>query len=231
VARLDVTDQAGEEMLGLRDVWPSDFAGTLSYQPVAVDFHLFAAPTGVEFRVAWPGSVDLALDRVEVWTLPDDRWQSQDPLTWTLPLSPGLHSLAAAAFDQAGNPSPASVVTTVLDLSPPTLFLTQTVVATNVVAVGWQATDDATGVAFVEIETRTVSSDWSLHPASPFTTTGVLLVSTKAEEPVYIRLRARDGAGRLSEWQERGFFSGVDLLYLPLVGAGDEGSEAARQKR
>ena len=229
-ARLDVTDRGGEEILGLRDVWASDFAGALSYQPIAVDFHLFNTPIGLEFRVAWPGSAGLALDRVEVWTLPDDRWQSQEPLTWTLPFTPGLHTLAAMAFDRAGNPSPASVITTMLDLSPPTLVVTQTVVATNVVTVGWQATDDATGVTGVEIEQRAGGSDWALHPGAPFAATGSLLVSSEEEQPVYLRLRAHDGAGRSSEWQERGFFARVELLYLPLVGTGEENTESIRRE-
>ncbi|CAN5764008.1 hypothetical protein BH10CHL1_BH10CHL1_49640 [soil metagenome] len=41
VAHLDVTDKGGEDVLGLRDVWVSDFANTQDYRPIAVDFHLF----------------------------------------------------------------------------------------------------------------------------------------------------------------------------------------------
>ncbi|MCB0188578.1 MAG: hypothetical protein KDE31_30115, partial [Caldilineaceae bacterium] len=71
IARLDVADDEGRRLLGLRDLTAADFRDNTSYHPIAVDFHLFDAPKGVEFRVAWAGRVGLALDRVEVWQLPD----------------------------------------------------------------------------------------------------------------------------------------------------------------
>jgi hypothetical protein len=219
VARLDVTDQGGVEQLGLREVWVSDFAGDEAYQPVAVDFHLFSPPQGVEFRVAWPGTVDLALDRVEIWTLPDERWQFQSPLTWTLPLSAGIHTLAATAFDRAGNVSPATVVTTVLDLAPPVLLVTQTAITTSSIEVRWQATDDASGVAQVEIEERANGGEWLAHPQSPFAEEGELILWLDKAMLLPIRLRASDGAGRVSAWHERSL-TPVAPLYLPMVANG-----------
>ena len=71
LARLDVTDHEGRTQLGLRDLRFSDFVADNQYRPIAVDFHLFEDPHGLEFRVVWPGYAPLALDQVEVWQLPD----------------------------------------------------------------------------------------------------------------------------------------------------------------
>jgi hypothetical protein len=216
LARLDVTDRGGEVQLGLRELWASDFAGATAYQPVAVDFHVFGEPEGLEFRVFWPGAVDLALDRVEVWTLPDERWRGEQPLSWPLPAGAGPQQVAVAAFDPAGNVSPATLVTTVVDLAPPMLILTQTVVATDLVQLAWLAFDDATGVAAVEIELLT-EGDWSQHPGSPFGSEGAVSLELADESIWQVRLRARDGAGRVSAWQERMLFIAGHNLYLPLV--------------
>lgn len=119
VARLDVTDAEGENRLGLRDLWTSDFATADHYMPIAVDFHLFTAPQGLEFRVAWPGKVDLALDRVEIWRLPTS---SNGDVQFDLPFygQQGDITLSAAQMDSAGNLSEAVVHTvTLLDQDPP----------------------------------------------------------------------------------------------------------------
>lgn len=216
IARLDVTDRGGEVQLGLRDLWASDFAGATAYQPVSVDFHVFGEPEGLEFRVFWPGAVDLALDRVEVWTLPDERWRGEQPLSWPLPATAGPQQVAVAAFDPAGNVSPATFVTTVVDLAAPTLILTQTVVTTGVVQLAWLAFDDATGVAAVEIETRT-DSEWAPHADSPFSGAGAMELFVTDEIIWHVRLRARDGAGQVSAWQERMLSVADRNLYLPLV--------------
>lgn len=215
LARLDVTDRGGEVQLGLRDVWASDFASA-AYQPVAVDFHIFAEPEGLEFRIAWRGTVDLALDRVEIWTLPDERWQDGQPVLWALSATAGEQRAAVAAFDRAGNVSPATIVTTVVDLAPPTVTLTQTEVTTGVVEWSWLAQDDATGVAAVEVEVRT-EDDWAPHINSPFAAEGSLSFAVEEEGVLYARLRARDGVGRVSAWQERPLVAGAHELFLPLV--------------
>ncbi|MCB0082278.1 MAG: hypothetical protein KDE47_15155, partial [Caldilineaceae bacterium] len=71
IGRLDVTDDEGCLLLGLRDLSAADFGEATTYHPIAVDFHLFDDPQGLEFRVAWAGVVGLALDRVDLWQLPD----------------------------------------------------------------------------------------------------------------------------------------------------------------
>jgi hypothetical protein len=216
IARLDVTDRGGVVRLGLRDLWTSDFANAGAYQPVAVDFHVFDEPDGHEFRIFWPGAVDLALDRVEVWTLPDERWRNEQPVSWPTPALPGPTQVAVAAFDAAGNVSPAVLVTTVVDLAPPVVILTETVVATDVIEWSWLALDDATGVTAVEIEVQ-IGDGWSPHAGSPFAREASVRFVAGEEPALAVRLRARDGAGRVSDWQERVLFAPVYNLHLPLI--------------
>ncbi len=103
IARLDVTDKGGTLGLGLRDIWPSDFTGAGEYVEIPVDFHLFNAVEGLEFRVKWHGEVDLALDRVRLWQLQDIT--TRRTFDWALPSS-GTSTVSAIAFDAAGNASP-----------------------------------------------------------------------------------------------------------------------------
>ncbi|MEZ4862817.1 MAG: SpoIID/LytB domain-containing protein [Caldilineaceae bacterium] len=98
IARLDVTNDEGREILGLRDLYASDFMTSTAYLPFAVDFHIFTTPVNMEFRVAWPGAVDLALDRVEIWRLPDDADESAHYFHWPLYGQLGQQTLAAAHF-------------------------------------------------------------------------------------------------------------------------------------
>lgn len=120
VARLDVVDDLGNQILGLRDVWPSDFISGGVYSPVAVDFYLFTPPRGLEFRVAWPGEVDLALDRVEVWQLPPVPAAPHATVSWPAYGGAGPTAIQAIAFDEAGNPSrPASGQVTIQDETSP----------------------------------------------------------------------------------------------------------------
>ncbi|MBX3015046.1 MAG: hypothetical protein KF832_26235 [Caldilineaceae bacterium] len=103
VARLDVTDDEGRVPLGLRDLWTSDFANPMAYQPIVVDFYLFQPPVGLEFRVAWAGLVDLALDRVEIWRLPNSSDGTQHQLRFPLNGRMGEIRLPARQMDRAGN--------------------------------------------------------------------------------------------------------------------------------
>jgi hypothetical protein len=120
LARLDVTDDEGRIILGLRDLSAADFVDAAAYRPLAVDFHLFAAPRGLEFRVAWPGLAPLALDRVEVWQLPDAQSANAAHFGWTLLPNRMTQAIAVRAGDAAGNLSAAQPFTfTVLDQSPP----------------------------------------------------------------------------------------------------------------
>ncbi len=150
LARLDVTDDEGRVTLGLRDLWTSDFASSNGYAPIAVDFHLFADPTGLEFRVAWPGVVDLALDRVEIWRLPSNT--DANLAQFTLPFygQQGAQSLQAAQMDSAGNLSPAVTrALTLVDKEAPQFGpwpLPTTWITTNTVIVSLPITDSFSGL-------------------------------------------------------------------------------------
>lgn len=103
VARLDVTDDEGKVLLGLRGLRTSDFATTDRYWPIAVDFYLFDPTRGLEFRVAWPGLVDLALDRVEIWRLPSTTTKTNREFKLPLYGQMGDLALEAVQMDSAGN--------------------------------------------------------------------------------------------------------------------------------
>lgn len=205
VARLDVTDEDGEQRLGLRDLWTSDFLTTDHYTPIAVDFHLFTAPRGLEFRVAWPGKVDLALDRVEIWRLPS----SDDGTSFDLPFSGqmGVVAIGAAQMDSAGNLSEVvSRTTTLLDLDPPQI-------GSWPLSTGWQptatltvsvaVTDSFSGIdreqgQFVLAQyphTRTVSATFPIDklPWQRQVMTGALVDLTDGVYTVHLHLVDRAG--------------------------------------
>ena len=120
VARLDVTDDEGRILLGLRDLRTSDFATTDQYWPLAVDFYLFTAPSGLEFRVAWPGLVDLALHRVQIWPLHNSTTKTSREFSLPFYGQMGDVTLAAAQMDSAGNLSQSTTRTVKLvDSDPP----------------------------------------------------------------------------------------------------------------
>ncbi len=135
LARLDVTDNDGVTLLGLRDLRASDFVANGAYTPIAVDFHLFDPPSSLEFRVHWPGTIGLAYERVEIWQLPD-RIESQANRAerqWTPAVTAVAHFgwsvagygvehlLQLRASDRAGNLSAVQPLTvTVIDEEPPT---------------------------------------------------------------------------------------------------------------
>jgi hypothetical protein len=129
LARLDVADQMGTVRLGLRDIWASDFAGPDRYAEIPVDFHIFEASQGIEFRVEWYGDVALALDRVWVWQLQNGQSAVERP--WRLGLG-GSPTVYAMSFDAAANASEAvSATVQMVDDGPP-------VFGTVSGPVGWQ---------------------------------------------------------------------------------------------
>ena len=98
-----MTDKGGTVILGLRDIWASDFTDADEYVEIPVDFHPFNPIEGIEFRVKWFGDVDLALDRVQLWQL--QNISSKTKIDWALPNS-GVSTVSAIAFDSARNASP-----------------------------------------------------------------------------------------------------------------------------
>jgi hypothetical protein len=407
VAKLDVTDHGGETILGLRDIFASDFLTDTAYQPIAVDFYLFDPPQGLEFRVVWNGTLDLTLDRIQILTLPDNTWQAgpllwqfyggagqqrmeaaafdaasnmsavvsqtvqiidqeppqmgeliapggwlstttvhvstritdtlsglavtsgvlqtgaalsgatlstpehpwvsqilsgtvefasegvhaatlgmadmagnlaETPFTIRVDLTPpiitataditpdgnlylapvtvtltatdshsgirtiwilgedgqavvyrpplilataGMHQLRYWAVDGAGNSTAPQEFSATIDLAPPTVELAANPLGPGAHQILWQATDDAAGVAQVEIETHRGDKVWAQHPASPVAEeSGELLVSLEEEERGAVRVRATDNAGRTSEWTERAFTLAGNNVYLPIARTG-----------
>lgn len=104
VARLDVAMAQGVEILGLRDIYLTDFAAEERLFGFPVDFHLFESVEDLEFRVTWYGHHPFAFDNVSVVTLPFADWD-QHPLP--LPLVPDspVRDLHIVAFDAADNMS------------------------------------------------------------------------------------------------------------------------------
>lgn len=105
VATLDVADDFGNVLLGLRQITLADLNAAGAYTPVAVDFYLFDPPKGLEFRTAWSGQADLVLDRVELWALPAETWRTRGQVEWPVYAMQGALDLQAATFDSAGNMS------------------------------------------------------------------------------------------------------------------------------
>ena len=104
VARLDVAKERGVKILGLRDVYLTDFESEAGLVSFPVDFHLFDSVEDLEFRVIWHGNHPFALDNVSVVTLPFADW-AHHPLP--LPLVPDapVRDLRIVAFDEADNMS------------------------------------------------------------------------------------------------------------------------------
>ncbi|HIQ05496.1 MAG TPA: SpoIID/LytB domain-containing protein [Anaerolineae bacterium] len=103
VAYLDVADDAGATLLGLRWVRGLDFRFPDTYQEFPVDFwYPELGSTGLEFRVRFLGIADLALDRVLVTSLPQT---VASAMNWRLSPGEGSKQVIAKLVDAAGNPS------------------------------------------------------------------------------------------------------------------------------
>ncbi len=101
VAFLDVVDDEGRTLLGLRALRGIEFPGGGRYREFPVDFYLFPreTPRRVEFRVHTTGKVTLRVDRVLVTTLPQV-WEETS--RWIVPESNGVHTLIAKATTRSG---------------------------------------------------------------------------------------------------------------------------------
>ncbi len=104
VARFDVAIEKGVKVLGLREVYLTDFRSEVGLISFPVDFHLFESAEDLEFRVTWYGNYPFAFDNVSVVTLPFSDW-AHHPLP--LPLVPDspFRDLRIVAFDEADNMS------------------------------------------------------------------------------------------------------------------------------
>ncbi|GEM_PF-979834 len=205
IARLEVTDQAGTQLLGLRDVWPSDFVTSTEYAAIPVDFHLFEPPEGVEFRVRWYGTMDLALDSVRVWQIREGG--VTESFAWPLATGMKSPSVQAVAFDAAGNASPViSRTTTVVDDAPPTIHQVA-------VPEGWQTGEVITVSATVQdfgsgldvtrgsilLDGQEQAASFS-HPEDPWQSQTLQAVLTGLADGEHtLRFRVADKAGYVQE--------------------------------
>ncbi len=104
VARLDVTQAEGAQILGFRELYVTDFLSATDFVPLGVDFHLFETVTDLEFRIHWYGTHSLALDQVTVVSYPFRNWQNTN-FTWPVVPDTPIRNLRFAAFDEADNMS------------------------------------------------------------------------------------------------------------------------------
>jgi len=226
VARLDVTDQGGDVILGLRDVWSSDFMTTTTYQPLAVDFYLFAPAQGLEFRIAWPGNVDLALDQVQVWTRPTADWPATSSFDWPLYGGDGQQNLYVTAFDQAGNLSqPVSRTIQVIDHAPPQFgefdaptdwFTGAPLALTVAVTDSLSGLDFRSAVLLVAGNPVNATLDLAANPWEPQTL--VATANTSAEGEQSVAFQITDRAGNLGQSEPIVIrFVKAQQVYLPLV--------------
>ncbi len=103
VVFLDVVEDDGQTLLGMRAVRGIEFPGDGIYREYPVDFHLFpredGQPRRVEFRVHALGKVNLALDRVLVTTYPR-AWGADS--RWPMPQRDGPHALVVKGTTRSG---------------------------------------------------------------------------------------------------------------------------------
>ena len=204
LARLDVADQMGTVRLGLRDIWASDFVGPGRYAEIPVDFHIFEATAGIEFRVEWYGDAALALDQVWVWQLQSGQSAVERP--WRLGLG-GTPTVYATSFDAAANASePVSATVQMVDDGPPLLGVVngpagwQTklpITLTTTVYDRVSGLDGASGVLLWGEESRPA---WLENPGNPWAEQRLLAVLDDLDSPLadgefLARFRIADRAG------------------------------------
>jgi hypothetical protein len=116
VATLDVVDNAGTRVLGLRRLRGTDFRAPDTYQEFPVDFNYTDTGTfGLEFRTAFRSTADLYLDRVLIVGYPINVANSAK---WRLTPGEGLKTVTVKFIDGAGNVS--GDLTTTVTLSDTT---------------------------------------------------------------------------------------------------------------
>ncbi len=210
LALLDVVDQAGARLLGIRRVHGTDFLASDAYQEFPVDFvYPWGDANGLEFRV-WFGAVgDLCLDRVQVITFPEAPVDGKTAVPFWGP--PGPRPLVARLVDGAGNAAPDFPLSvTLVDGTPPGPW-------TGFSPIGWvsatlspacsvQVEDPLSGLDLLTAAYQ-VSSDggatWSswlpastqalLSPYWPHTLTAVPTFPHEGEH--WVRFRVADEAG------------------------------------
>lgn len=103
VAMLDVVQNGGSDLLGLKRLRGTDFRSANAYQEFYVDFNFAGAPIqGLEFRVAYRATASIWLDRILLVSYPVSY---STTAKWSLDPGNGLKSVVAKFIDGAGNVS------------------------------------------------------------------------------------------------------------------------------
>jgi len=226
IARVDVTDQGGDLMLGLRDVWSSDFFTATTYQPLAVDFYLFEPAQGLEFRVAWPGHIDLALDQVQVWTLPTPQWPTAPAFEWSLYGGAGQQNFYVTAFDPAGNLSqPISQTIQVVDQASPRFspldapsdwFTGAPLALTIAVTDSLSGLDLQSAALLVAGNPVSATLDFAANPWERQTLRATVQIDAEGDQPLAFQIA--DRAGNLGQSELVSIrFAKAQQIYLPVV--------------
>ncbi len=173
VAFLDVVEDDGQTLLGLRALRGIEFPAADTYREFPVDFHIFpredGRPRRVEFRVHARGVVTLTLDRVLVTTYPQ-------PLTtttrWAMPQYPGIHPLAVKGVGPSGLPTGDVPLSITLNMpSRPLAFLPRPPAGwiTQPISITWQVTTAVAPPDPATFAYRYSTGDtWSAwHPITP----------------------------------------------------------------
>ncbi|MGB8645264.1 MAG: hypothetical protein WCF84_08495, partial [Anaerolineae bacterium] len=131
VAYLDVVDNNGGNLLGLKRLRGTDFRAANTYQEFYVDFDYTYgsgdAP-GLEFRVGYRATANLWLDRIIVVSYPAPYATTAQ---WALSPGSGTRLVQAKFIDGAGNISADAVTSIVLGPTPtPTRTRTPTATPT-----------------------------------------------------------------------------------------------------
>ncbi len=148
VAVLDVVQNAGTELLGIRRLRGFDFRAPDTYQEFPVDFYYGSrGSTGLEFRLAFKGTADIYLDRVLVTSYPSPAGE----IAWKLTPGEGEKLLWIKGFDKAGNVSPDVTLTiTATDVNPPSgwseLINLSWITSSSPVTLAVRVTDDLSGL-------------------------------------------------------------------------------------
>jgi hypothetical protein len=157
VALLDVVDNGGSNVLGLKRLRGADFRANNIYQEFYVDLD-FSGPVsqGLEFRVAFRGAADLWLDRVIVTSYPV---AYSTTAQWTLTPGNGLKTVQAKFTDGVGNVSADAVATVWLGpgatpSSTPTLTPTPTSTRTPTISPTRTPTPVLTPMLFLPLITH-----------------------------------------------------------------------------
>jgi hypothetical protein len=122
VASLDVTQDNGATILGLKRVRGTDFAGASEYQEFYVDFY-YPGDGALEFRARYEATASLWLDRIIVVSRPIPFAPSA---SWTLTGAHGQKVVRAKFTDGAGNISVDAEATISFSSAPPTSTPTAT---------------------------------------------------------------------------------------------------------